>query len=141
MYLIGDKELIVMFLGYQGDLLAFAAETEEALNSNMMTFDRIEETSEPVERVGNAYIVGASEIKEAKSALKRKRRDGYLSTFVDGVVSNPLRWASMSEDEKNIYKNYRQYLLDLPMDKDFPEVEILTLEKWIDNPISYDIID
>ena len=45
---------------------------------------------------------------------ERQTRDFYLEKYVDPVVSNPLRWADMSEEEKKEYSDYRKYLLDYP---------------------------
>lgn len=67
---------------------------------------------------------------EILAEQKRSERNGYLETYVDPVVSNPLRWEGLTDDEKNQLKAYRQYLLDIPQDEAFPEVKILTFDEW-----------
>lgn len=49
-------------------------------------------------------------------ALKniREIRDNLLQNEVDPIVSNPLRWASMTEEKQQEWADYRQALLDLP---------------------------
>lgn len=62
--------------------------------------------------------------------LTRAQRDEYLERYVDPVITNPLRWADLTAEEQQVYKDYRQYLLDIPESPDFPNVTILTLEDW-----------
>lgn len=43
----------------------------------------------------------------------RADRDSLLESEVDPIVSNPLRWASMTEAKQQEWADYRQALLDL----------------------------
>ena len=54
----------------------------------------------------------------AASAKVRMKRNEILETKVDTI--NPLRWEAMDEMEKELWKNYRQKLLDLPLQTGFP---------------------
>lgn len=120
-----------MFLGKQEELIALVAETREELeNAPCMTFTEIVETSEPVEMVGGTYYVGAEAIIEAKQEVKRAERNHLLETEVDPVVSNPLRWADLPDEEKTNYADYRRYLLDLPTRENWWEEELLDFETW-----------
>lgn len=51
----------------------------------------------------------------------RAQRDQKLVTEVDPVVSNPLRWADLSDEQKTQIADYRQALLDVPQQAGFPE--------------------
>ena len=67
-----------------------------------------------------AYVAPTqSEIDAALAAQVRSDRDLLLS-LVDVVVSNPLRWASLSSDKQNEWTVYRQALLDVPQQSGFP---------------------
>lgn len=102
-----------MFLGYQNDLISLVAETREELEkAPCMSFTKIEETEEPVEKIGNLYYVGEEHIIHQKQDHVRDYRNYLLSKYIDPVVSNVLRWEEMGEYEKTCYKNYRTYLLD-----------------------------
>lgn len=60
---------------------------------------------------------------EAKAEAAREirtKRDFILSSEVDPIVSNPLRWADMSEADKHAYTVYRKALLDLSNQPLFP---------------------
>ena len=57
-------------------------------------------------------------------------RNEYLRTFVDPVVSNPLRWQEMTEEEQNIYVNYRHYLLDYTETENWWLQNPMTLDEW-----------
>jgi hypothetical protein len=46
--------------------------------------------------------------------LIRQIRDQILTNEVDPFVSNPLRWASLTEAKQQEWADYRQALLDLP---------------------------
>jgi len=50
----------------------------------------------------------------------RDKRDYILSTVVDLMVSNPLRWASLSSDKQTEWSNYRTNLLNVPQQSGFP---------------------
>ena len=68
---------------------------------------------------------------EEKAEIVREIRNQYLEEYVDKVVSNPLRWADMTEEEQQEIKDYRQYLLDIPQQEAFPDIEVLTFEQWL----------
>ena len=61
---------------------------------------------------------------------ERETRDSYLEKYVDPVVSNPLRWNDMSEEEKKEYSDYRKYLLDYPETENWYEQNPKTFEEW-----------
>ena len=50
----------------------------------------------------------------------RDQRDVKLKQEVDPVVSNPLRWADLSEQEQTEVATYRTALLDVPQQSGFP---------------------
>ena len=50
----------------------------------------------------------------------RGLRDGMLDRLVDPIVSNPLRWAEMTEEKKEEWKQYRLDLLNVPTQDKFP---------------------
>lgn len=120
-----------MFLGYQGDLLAFVANTREELeNLPMVELTKIDFTTEPVEMVENTYYIGEEAIKTAKQTVVRNYKNNLLKTEVDPVVTNPLRWTDMSEEEQEIYKNYRIYLRDYTDTEGWENQNPMTLEEW-----------
>lgn len=126
---------MIYYLGYQTtngeENLSFVAESEELLkNIPCVKIDRIEKTTKQVEQIDGKFYVGADNIKTAKIKKQRNIRDYYLKTYIDSVVSNPLRWADMSDEEKQIYIDYRKYLLDITDEPKFPNIQILTLEEW-----------
>lgn len=67
---------------------------------------------------------------EEKALEKRAVRDNYLQMYVDPVTTNQLRWSDLSNEEQEVYKNYRKYLLNITEAKDWPETKILTLDEW-----------
>lgn len=60
------------------------------------------------------------EIDEDTSNNVRLIRDHRLVTEVDPIVSNPLRWQSMTSEEQQKWSDYRQALLDVPQQDGFP---------------------
>lgn len=69
---------------------------------------------------------------EEKSKRKREERDYLLTTVVDPVVTNPLRWGELSEAQQSKYQAYRLYLLGIPQQGDFPDVEIKSFEEFLE---------
>lgn len=58
----------------------------------------------------------------------RQKRDILLSNL-DTTICNPLRWQSFSDEEKENFARYRQLLLDIPQQPEFP-----TNVVWPDPP-------
>jgi len=54
----------------------------------------------------------------------RAQRNGILTSTVDPIVSNPLRWAEMSAAKKTAWAAYRRALLDVPQQNGFPNAVI-----------------
>jgi len=50
----------------------------------------------------------------------REQRDEKLLQEVDPVVTNPLRWAELTEDKQAEWTQYRTDLLNLPAQSGFP---------------------
>jgi len=48
----------------------------------------------------------------------RERRDQLLRDTVDTI--NPMRWESMSPQQQDAWRSYRQALLDVPQQAGFP---------------------
>ena len=63
---------------------------------------------------------------EQKAENKRYERDSMLkATDVYMLPDFPI-----SDEERELYKQYRQYLRDLPASEGFPDVEVLAFEEW-----------
>jgi hypothetical protein len=56
---------------------------------------------------------------EEKAQFIRDKRQGLFRRYVD-IMSGP-RWDVMSEEQKQVYMNYRQALLDVTDQETFPE--------------------
>lgn len=67
---------------------------------------------------------------EEKAAQVRAIRNEYLETYVDPYVCNPLRWADMSEQEQQDIVDYRLYLLNIPEQPEFPNIQVMTFDEW-----------
>lgn len=121
-----------MFIGYQNELKAFVAETREELESlPMVELTNIEEV--PFAEMYNGVIYdNEEELTTAKQDYVRGVRNDYLVQYVDGAVSNPLRWADMGQELKDMYTNYRRYLLDYTNGENWWENLPKTLEEWRD---------
>ncbi len=61
-----------------------------------------------------------AELDAAAAAKVRIERDNILATVVDPIVSNPLRWAEMSEAQQAEWSAYRTALLDITTQAGFP---------------------
>lgn len=51
----------------------------------------------------------------------RADRDRILTLIVDPMASNNLRWADMTEEQRQAWADYRRALLDVPQQAGFPE--------------------
>ena len=68
-----------------------------------------------------AYVAPTqSELNAILANEVRGKRDAILSSKIDKIVSNPLRWDDMSADEQAQWKLYRRALLDITAQAGFP---------------------
>ena len=119
-----------MFVGYQGDLMALIGETREELENNeWVKFTKIEEV-DFAEMYNGCIYTTEEDLLNAKKDYVRGVRNEYLVEYVDGAVSNPLRWADMSQELKDMYTGYRQYLLDYTETENWWEQLPKTLDEW-----------
>lgn len=56
----------------------------------------------------------------AQAQIVRATRDTKLVVDVDPVVTNPLRWGSLTAEKQTAWANYRQALLDISQQPGFP---------------------
>ena len=59
------------------------------------------------------YATPADITGEEALAMVRTERGHLLATEVDPVVSNPLRWGDLSEEQQQAWATYRRALLDI----------------------------
>lgn len=60
------------------------------------------------------FEVPADVVGEEALNMIRQERNDILSSVVDPIVSNPLRWASFSSEKQTEWADYRQALLNMP---------------------------
>lgn len=121
-----------MFIGYQNELKAMIGQTREELENNLfVNFTKIEEV-DFAELYNGVIYTSREELDAAMQSAMRAVRNNYLVEYVDGVVSNPLRWADMSEELKQMYTDYRKYLLDYTETENWWLQAPKTLEEWKD---------
>jgi len=68
---------------------------------------------------GSDWVKDTQAEYEGLSVEVRILRDKELRSL-DKVTSNPLRWASFTDEQKSAYADYRQALLDVPQQDGFP---------------------
>ena len=109
---------------------AFLDENEENLrNIPFVVIDEIKEVEFAVMYNGKIYE-DESEYDLARQNTVREYRNYLLKEEVDPVVTNPLRWADLSEEEKILYTNYRKYLLDYTKQENWWEQNPKTMNEW-----------
>ena len=119
-----------MFIGIQNNISCFVGKTKTELeNLPCVCLDEIKEVEFAQMYNGKIYL-SVDDLLVAKQDFIRSIRNVYLEKYIDAIVSNPLRWNDMSEDEKAIYINYRQYLLDYTKQEGWYEALPKTLEDW-----------
>ena len=66
---------------------------------------------------------------EELQAQVRAVRNSYLETYVD-PKQLVMVWNSLTAEEQELYKDYRQYLLDYPQTEGWYEQNPLTFDEW-----------
>ncbi len=68
-----------------------------------------------------AYVAPTQAELDAETAAQvRGERDNILTTVVDPLVSNPLRWSDLTSDKQAEWSQYRTDLLAVPQQAGFP---------------------
>jgi hypothetical protein len=75
------------------------------------------------------YTPPAPPTTEYLAEMARNDRDSRLR-YLDTILTNPLRWAAYSDEQKTVISKYRQDLLDIPQQANFP-----TEITWPTSPI------
>ena len=79
---------------------------------------------ELLELIGSDYAAYVpptqEELDAALAASIRGQRDSLLATEVDPLVTNPLRWAELTEAQQAAWTQYRRDLLDITAQAGFP---------------------
>ena len=73
----------------------------------------VDMTSQEIEAYNQAPI-------DMLPTIIREQRDQKLLEEVDPIVTNPLRWAELTEDKQAEWTQYRTDLLNLPAQSGFP---------------------
>jgi hypothetical protein len=69
---------------------------------------------------GQWVLPTQAELDAAEAASVRIKRDALLARVVDPIATNALRWASLTEDQRQAWAAYRQALLDITKQAGFP---------------------
>lgn len=69
---------------------------------------------------------------DEQKEIVRNIRNAYLETYVD-PYQLVLRWNSLSEEEQESRKEYRNYLLNYTEEEKWWEHNPLTFEEWLKN--------
>lgn len=64
---------------------------------------------------------------EQKAERARKKRNMLLKKYVDSI--NPMKWESLSEEQKTAWTTFRRALLDIPQQEGFPNTIV-----WPEKP-------
>lgn len=119
-----------MFLGYQNGKISFVAETREELESlPCVTLDEIEETNEEFEEYNGEFILKSEKdrLYHQKICLDVRNKRNELLLLTD---SKMLPDYPITDEVREQYKSYRQYLRDIPLDASFPNMGVLSFEEW-----------
>ena len=103
---------------------------EVGTGTNTVFYESIGMTDMDVEQGydGAWYVKGYAPSKpmDVLAQEKRAERDNLLAQTDKYMLSD----FPITDEEREQYKAYRQYLRDVPAQPDFPSVELLSFEDW-----------
>lgn len=83
--------------------------------------DMTVDNSALLELIGSDYTAFSQSEHDARVAtVVREERNTKLRQEVDPIVSNPLRWADLTEAKQTEWATYRTDLLNVPQQAGFP---------------------
>ena len=107
------------------------SDRDKKFHPDVIVVEDTEHTPEDYTNIGEEFVLNTDpRAIEYKQNRVREIRNSYLEQYVDPVVSNPLRWADMSEEEKQKYADYRRYLLDYTTGENWWESNPKTFDEW-----------
>ena len=108
-----------------------ACEVGLGTNTNFYASIGMEEMEVEQAYDGQWYLQGYAPEKpiEKLQAEVRAVRNQYLETYVD-PKQLVMVWDSLSADDKKLYADYRQYLLDYTEQEDWYLQNPMTLDEW-----------
>lgn len=106
---------------------------EVGIGTNAKFYQSIGMTEMEVEQAYNGgwYLQGYAPQKpqEVKEQEVRAVRNQYLETYVD-PKQLVMVWNSLTAEEQELYKDYRQYLLDYPQTEGWWEENPMDFDEW-----------
>ena len=124
-----DGNEVISIIDITEPFISYIAETREELeNMPCVTFDKIEETDKTYFLHNGEYVCEISV--ETMQAEVRAVRNSYLEKYVD-PKQLVLVWEGLSVDERNIYSDYRRYLLDYTDNEDWYLSNPMTLDEYL----------
>lgn len=124
-----DGVLTSVIVDITEPFISYTAETKEELeNMPCVTFDKIEETDKTYFLHNGEYVCEIPV--ETMQTEVRAVRNSYLEKYVD-PKQLVLVWDSLSVDERNIYSDYRRYLLDYTDNEDWYLSNPMTLDEYL----------
>ena len=124
-----DGTLVETVIDVTEPFIAYVAETKEELeNLPCVSFESIEETDKTYFLHNGEYVCEIPV--EEQQAEVRAVRNSYLEKYVD-PKQLVLVWESLSVDERNIYSDYRRYLLDYTDNEDWYLSNPMTLDEYL----------
>lgn len=98
------------------------AKAGEVELSELEYLDDDAKTTKTANSIDDLLALGKVDLEKAttiKSRDVRDRRRGFLERL-DATVSNPVRWPTFSDAQRQALASYRQALLDVPQQAGFP---------------------
>lgn len=107
------------------------SDRDKLFHPDVILVEDTEHTPADYTNIGEEFVLNDDpRAIEYKQNRVREIRNSYLELYVDPVVSNPLRWADMSEEERQQYADYRRYLLNYTSGEDWWEANPKTFDEW-----------
>lgn len=102
----------------------------------LMNYDSIEEDTENflkdfIENNGEFVLKESDSGVEKQKELIRLVRNKYLEEYIDNRAKSPLMWADVSDEEKFLLSEYRNYLLNYTEKENWYLVSPYTYEAWV----------
>ena len=119
-----------MFKVIKDNKIVGVTENKPVLLDNYSIEEDTEHTVADYIQVNGEYVLASSnEAIEQKKAEVRAVRNSYLEKYVD-PKQLVMVWNSLTAEEQELYKDYRQYLLDYTEVEEWYLQNPMTLDEW-----------
>lgn len=116
---------------------------DEFFNKNIIGAQSYEQANKVLDDIITVNIKYSNNIKIQQEKRKRQSLKAEIKKKLNSTMWSMLPDAPLSQNGKKLYREYRQYLRDIPElwdNKQIKELEVMSFDEWRKDPPVYKVV-